>query len=148
MIPKDNPADEMEDELRAYFARALLTARDQFRTELAEMTAEREQLRKDKSEYNDWEYRSDCEATELAGQVEELRAELAAAQQELAKQLDPEPCPHCWGMPSAENDPCTCTVGAQLAAEKQRADRLAEVVEKLPETADGVPITPGMRLWW
>lgn len=38
-----------------------------------------------------------------------------------------------------------CIEIEQLRAKR---DRLAEIVERLPKTADGVPITPGMTAWW
>ena len=43
-------------------------------------------------------------------------------------------------------------VGHQSLAESIRAvlaevDRLAAIVAKLPKTADGVPVVPGMELW-
>lgn len=33
------------------------------------------------------------------------------------------------------------------ATQRQRAEAAEKVVEKLPKTADGVPVVPGMRLW-
>lgn len=32
--------------------------------------------------------------------------------------------------------------------EKSRADRLQAIVDRLPKTADGVPIVPGMKVWF
>lgn len=35
-----------------------------------------------------------------------------------------------------------------IAELEQKVERLRGVVDKLPKTADGVPIVPGMRLWF
>ena len=48
-------------------------------------------------------------------------------------------------MPPGAN-PCKQAIEAIQALRAER-DRLAEIVERLPKTRDGVPVTPWMHLW-
>jgi hypothetical protein len=49
-------------------------------------------------------------------------------------------CPECEG--TIDGICCEC---CKLPTE---IERLLAIVAKLPKTADGVPVVPGMRVWW
>ena len=71
-------------------------------------------------------YRDTCEEKDT--EIIRLKSELKAADE---FRLSLDPCPHCWGMPSAENEPCTCNTGARLTSAEEEVVRLQEQVDDL-----------------
>lgn len=60
-----------------------------------------------------------------------------------------EPCGHA--QPQADSQlhgVCIFCYRDRLAEASKRVEGLEGVVSKLPKTADGVPITPGMGVWF
>lgn len=45
------------------------------------------------------------------------------------------------------HDSCPYCTQIRLAARDAEIDRLRAIVDRLPTTADGVPVTPGMQVW-
>lgn len=52
-----------------------------------------------------------------------------------------------WSYMRWQHRPIEDSLRAQFAAAHKELAELSEVVGKLPKTADGVPVTPGMKVW-
>ena len=64
---------------------------------------------------------------------------------------DNESCPFC-GLPTVggyhEIHETPACIARQLAKANAENDRLQAIVDKLPKTADGVPVAPGMTVYF
>lgn len=94
------------------------------------------------------------EIDRLNATIDALKAKLAAAVTEARKWRrirTPTHGPCCTCQKCGENyDDCRCSlddVADELVLVAAERDRLRVIANRLPKTADGVPVVPGMTLW-
>lgn len=134
-------ADDGQTLSTAELAREVATLRNALAERDARLAAAEARVAEAEGE-SEWRRAKMIEWRDTAKRVESDRDRLAAANAELQAEID------------RINDAQAASLGAEInrlaaenAAQAREIERLREIVDRLPKTADGVPIVPGMEVY-